>query len=255
MIAIETATQATSRRLEAWAIDVCVVPLDRLRTPVSAFVGMLSPDERERAERFVFERDRRRFAACRGALRVALGEYLGLDPAAVSFAYGRRGKPFLPGRELSFNVSHTDGLALFAFSRTDWIGVDVESLSRQVDAEALAQRFFCPDEVRDLVSVAAHERVEAFFNGWTRKESYIKAIGDGLSCPLDSFSVTLRPGDPAAIRWIDGDDASRWGMAAFKPIEGFVAAVTSPLASARVRVRFWGDDGTAPVWGMQDGRS
>ncbi len=241
MTTVERTTALADCRLDDGAIDVRVVELDRLADRIPELERTLSADERARAARFVFDCDRQRFAICRGALRLALGEYLSVEPSAVSFAYERHGKPYLPGREVSFNVTHTDGLALLAFARTAPIGVDVESLGRQLDAEALATRFFSADEVRDFMSVAPERRTEAFFNGWTRKESYIKAIGDGLSCPLDSFSVTLRPGDRPAIRWIDGDDASRWAMAAFRPVEGYVAAVTSPLASARVRIRGWAE--------------
>jgi 4'-phosphopantetheinyl transferase len=238
-IVMQAEPAASRRSIDVNAIDVRVVELDALVDASADLAATLSADECARAARFVFERDRERFVICRGALRAVLGEYLGVAPAAVTFAYADRGKPYLPGRELSFNVTHTKGLALFAFSRTAPIGVDVESLDREVDAESLATRFFSADEARDFLSVPAGQRTEAFFNCWTRKESYIKAIGDGLSCPLHSFSVTLRPGDPAAIRWIDGDDASRWAMAAFQPVDGYVAAVSTPLTSPRLRVQTW----------------
>lgn len=189
---------------------------------------LLSADERARAARFVFERDRRHFVICRGTLRETLGANLDREPSSVTFVYGPQGKPALPGGELEFNVSHSAGLALFAFSATGPVGVDVESLDREVDAETLAARFFSEQEAHDLLSVPSEQRREAFFNCWTRKESYIKAVGDGLQCPLDSFSVSLRPGEPAAMRWIQRADHNTWRIATLQPARRYVAAIATP---------------------------
>jgi 4'-phosphopantetheinyl transferase len=188
----------------------------------------------------MFERDRHHFVVCRAALRLTLGDYLGIDPAAMSFAYATNGKPSLTQDEgLWFNVSHAAGLAVLAFSSDGPVGVDVESLARVVNADELAPRFFAADETRDLLSVPLSQRTEAFLNGWTRKESFIKATGDGLSRPLDSFSVTLRPGEPAAIRWIEGDDASAWDLRAFQPASGFVAALAGRHAVTHIDLSEW----------------
>jgi 4'-phosphopantetheinyl transferase len=210
---------------QASAVTVLSVWLDQPDATFERCLRLLSADEADRASRFVFERDRRHFVVCRGSLREALGALLDRDPASVVFAYGPQGKPVLRDGELEFNVSHSAGLALFAFSGNRPVGVDVESLDREVDAEALATRFFSPQEAADLLSVPIEQRREAFFNCWTRKESYIKALGKGLQCPLDSFSVTLGPGQKAAIRRIDGDDPARWEIVAFTPAHGYVAAV------------------------------
>lgn len=209
------------------AVRLQSVCLDQPESAFARFLRLLSRDELARASRFVFDRDRRRFVVCRGALRESLGRLLGREPASIVFEYGERGKPSLPDANLHFNVSHSAGLALFAFSTTGPIGVDVEHVERSVDAEALATRFFSPDEAQELLTVTPNQRRRAFFNCWTRKESFIKAIGDGLSRPLDSFSVTLRPGDPATMRRIDGDDAAEWQLAAFEPAHGYVAAVAA----------------------------
>jgi 4'-phosphopantetheinyl transferase len=204
----------------------------------------LSTDEHARAARFLFERDRRQFVVCRGMLRLTIGEYLGIDPSGVSFAYAPNGKPSLQqDARLWFNISHAGGLALLAFSGEGPLGVDVESLDRVVNAEELGPRFFAADETRDLMSVPPSQRTEAFLNGWTRKESFIKATGDGLSRPLDSFSVTLRPGEPAALRWINGDDASAWHLRAFQPAKGFVAALARRHAVTHVDLSMWGEIG------------
>ena len=195
MIDCQTPSSPITRRLAEGAVDVRSLWLDQAPGICAALERVLSTDERERAARFVFERDRRHFIVCRGTLRVAVGEYLDMDPSAVRFTYGPLGKPALADDAgLAFNVSHAAGFALLAFARKAPIGVDVESLNRQIDAEQLATRFFSADEANDLLTVPVSQRVEAFFNCWTRKESYIKAIGDGLTVPLDSFSVTFAPG-------------------------------------------------------------
>jgi 4'-phosphopantetheinyl transferase len=207
---------------------------------------LLSADERARAARFVFERDRHRFVVCRGALREALGALIDGEPARLAFSYSRHGKPALLHSDVEFNVSHAAGLALFAFSKGTAVGVDVESLERRVDSETLAARFFSRDEANDLLMLPPPQRSEAFFNGWTRKESYIKAIGAGMSRPLDSFSVTLRPADPVVIRRIDGDDAREWQLTAFRPAPGFVAACATRRPAAPTYVCEWRDAASSP---------
>ena len=239
MIVREAAPASIIPRLDEGVVHIRSLWLDQEPQVSAALERFLSADERARAARFMFERDRRHFIVCRGALRAALGEYLDMDPPAVRFTYGRRGKPDLAEDSgLAFNVSHAAGLALLAFARTGPIGVDVESVNRRIEAEELATRFFSEDEAKDLLTVPLPQRAEAFFNCWTRKESYIKAIGDGLTVPLDSFSVTLVPGQPAAMRWIAGDDAHRWRIAAFAPAPGFVAAVSTSWVPESVNISF-----------------
>ncbi len=129
-----------------------------------------------------------------------------LRPKKRVSAYGPKGKPALAARErpLRFNVSNSGDLAAYAFTFDCEIGVDVEHRRRLLEIESIAQRFFAPDEVAELMDLPESERPDGFFNCWTRKEAYIKAVGDGLSVPLDSFRVTLQPGVPA--RMVD----SRW---------------------------------------------
>jgi 4'-phosphopantetheinyl transferase len=175
-------------------------------------------------------------------LRVALGAYLQCDPMSVRFQYGPYGKPSLASEsDVVFNVSHASGLALFAFARRRLLGVDVESLDRAVDAEGLAYRFFAPDEARDVMSVAQHDRAAAFLNCWTRKESFIKALGDGLSRPLDSFSVTVRPDERAVLRRVDGDDPRMWHIEALNPAPGFVAAIATRGGLSHVDLLDWNE--------------
>ncbi len=179
----------------------------------------LSADERERAERFHFEKDRTRFVVARGGLRSILGRYTGLHPARLQFSYGAQGKPELAGMAgqhsaLRFNLSHAGTQALYAVTGGRKIGVDVEFIRADFASMEIAERFFSPREVAALRELPTQARTRAFFNCWTRKEAYIKALGEGLSCPLDSFAVSLAEEDAGALLWSasGGREVERWTM-------------------------------------------
>lgn len=192
---------------------------------------LLSADERERAERFHFRRDRDHFIAARGLLRLLLSRYLGLPPQQLSFSYSPYGKPSLAAERdrarLRFNVSHSQGIALYAFTLEREIGVDVEYIRQDVVGESVAEHFFSAQEVASLRSLPAEVQPQAFFNCWTRKEAFIKARGEGLSFPLDQFDVSLVPGEPAALISTRNDllEASRWSLQTLPVEEGYVAAL------------------------------
>ena len=175
---------------------------------------LLEPEERDRAARFRFDHLQHAFILARGGLRVLLGCYLGVCPAAVQFTYGSKGKPTLSGGSVEFNVSHSGGLAVFAFTFGCEIGVDVEQIRSLPDMLEIASQFFCVEETAELMALPAGERERAFFLCWTRKEAYIKATGDGLSAPLDSFRVALRPGAPARFVHFkhDASAAASWTL-------------------------------------------
>ena len=178
----------------------------------------LDLDERERAARFHFEKHRRRFILGRGFLRLLLGRYLKIAPEEVRFAYGPYGKPSLADEHeasgLRFNASNSHELAVYAFVQEREIGVDVEYIKDDFQSEEIAGHFFSAREVQTLLALPKDERTAAFFRCWTRKEAYIKAIGSGLSHPLDQFDVTLTAHEPAALLRDaqDADVATRWEM-------------------------------------------
>ncbi len=152
-----------------------------------------------RTGRFVAESDRVRFMACRAALRRILAGLLDADPAEIKFQYSEFGKPSLIGehsRGFHFNVSHSDNIAMIAVTSQSQIGVDVERVRPDIDATGIAERFFSAVEREMLASLPGELQVEAFFRCWTRKEATIKAIGEGLSFPLDQFDVSLAPMSP-----------------------------------------------------------
>jgi 4'-phosphopantetheinyl transferase len=191
----------------------------------------LTADERQRAERYVFQKDRTHFVVARGLLRVLLGRYLRQDPRHLHFTYGPHGKPALAtdtGRaSMHFNVSHSHGLALYAITRGREVGVDVERIRPAVVQEQIAEHFFSPREVIVLRALPPPLQAPAFFACWTRKEAYIKAKGDGLTLPLDQFEVSLAPGEPAALlrtAW-DPQEAAGWALQDLAPAPGYRAAV------------------------------
>ena len=161
------------------------VNLERVSADEQRWENLLSTDERERAARFRFPRDRRRYTATRALLRALLGGYLETEPESLNFRYTEHGKPALAGANegsnLQFNVSHSDGVALFGLTLGRTIGVDVERVRHDFDVVTIAKRFFSATEQRTFAALPAAQHHRAFFDCWTRKEAYVKALGDGCT--------------------------------------------------------------------------
>jgi len=195
---------------------------------VNTFYELLSQDEQERALRFRVERPRRDFVLTRGTLRLLLACYQGSTPREVRFCYTALGKPALEDeRSLNFNVSHADGLTLIALVQQRAIGVDVENLGRESDAERLAERFFSEHERQALRRLRGDDLQTAFFRCWTRKEAYIKAKGEGLTLPLHQFDVSIAADDRDALLATRPDpaEAGRWTICDVPVGPGYMAAV------------------------------
>jgi 4'-phosphopantetheinyl transferase len=203
---------------------------------------LLNGEERARADRFLVEHARSAFVATRSALRRLASGYLGVPAGDLNFGAGPQGKPYLTGSpaRLKFNVSHTAGLAVLGFAWDAEIGVDVERLRPMEDMDAIAARFFAATEVSELRSVeGSEERTAAFYRCWTRKEAYIKAVGGGLSIPLDGFHVAFLEGEAPAV------SVPGWVMHAWVPEAGYVAAtavnVQAPTVTPWFHQRQWLD--------------
>ncbi len=212
-------------------VHVWAVRLDSPPAHIDALYATLSADECERSSRFHFDRDRRRYICARGALRQLLSRYLDAAAEEFTFSYGPNGKPSLSGRfrgALTFNVSHSDELALVAIGREIELGVDVEAVRALDDADGIASRFFAPRENERLRSLPDGIRTDAFFACWTRKEAYLKALGSGLAKPLDAFEVTFAP-DEAASLLVYGDDreTARWKLRELAPGAGYTGALVT----------------------------
>ena len=236
----EPTTPPRPGQVHVWTAD-----LDQPPVAVARLLPTLDAAERARAGRFRFEELRRRFAAGRGLLRHLVSRYLGIPPGEVEFDYGPHGKPSVRGHEcLSFNVSASGRHFLAGFTAGAALGVDVERLRAIDDIEGIARRFFAPGEVRSLLSQPSGERMSAFFTCWTRKEAYVKAVGGGLSIPLDGFEVTLGAGE--AARLVSASGAASvgrdWTMLAIASPPGTVAAAAVEGSVAElVTMRCWPD--------------
>jgi len=197
-------------------VDVWRVSLDFLSIPVQWAQSTLSADEAQRALRFRFEEDRQRFIIAHACLREVLSRYLGCEPKQINFSTNENGKPELsPHNNLDFNLSHSGGYVLIAVACERKVGVDVEHFRPgNLDHDKIARRYFSQSEVSELTALPPRLQMEGFYNCWTRKEAYIKALGVGLSLPLDSFDVSLTPDEPAVLREArpDPNEASRWTL-------------------------------------------
>jgi len=190
--------------------------------------SQLAQDVLARASRFVFPLDRDRYIVGRGILRAILGRYMRWSSAAVEFTYEAHGKPRLrlgdADPPIRFNVSHSGGLAVYAFSCSREIGIDIEAIQPDVALEDIAEHFFSSKELAEFRLLPPEQRREGFFLCWTRKEAYFKALGAGLTLPLNSFDVSLTPGMPE--RLISADSA-RWMLHSFVPAAGYAGAIVA----------------------------
>jgi len=222
------------------ANEIHVWKQDLSRAPAEAeLLGrLLSPDELERAGRFRFDMNRTEYIVSRGTLRTLLGSYLGVSPPELQFVYSEYGRPSLAdgvsSGALNFNVAHSGGVALLAFARGRRIGIDVERVRRDFGTSEVAEHFFSSAERVALRQLPQDDQHEAFFRCWTRKEAFIKALGEGLSHPLDQFDVTLAPDDPAALLATrpDASEVKRWMLWDIHLSDDYAAALAAEMNSA-----------------------
>ena len=213
-----------NREVHLWAVQ-----LDASDRDLARCFSWLSVEEGDRAERFKFDQHRRDFVVSHGILRLLLGEYLKTSPADIIFSHGTKGKPAVTdtGLSIRFNMSHSGRMAVYAFTAGCEVGVDVERIRPMTDMEDIAARFFSAEEAAELKDVEEANRTQGFFNCWTRKEAYIKAVGDGLSLPLDGFRVSLKPSEPAELLSLGGDAqaAKLWTLHHFVPATDYIGAI------------------------------
>jgi 4'-phosphopantetheinyl transferase len=225
--------------VHVWKADLDTPPIS-----VQALRNSLSEDELIRAGRFHLERDRQRFMVARGLLRSLLGSYLEADPSRLRFCYGPHGKPALRGSPgcdagLQFNLSHSGKLAVYAITYRRRIGIDLEQIDIPFDYEALAARFFTARERAFLHAAPAGTGPERFMSCWTRKEAYLKAIGEGFSFPIDQVDVSRTLGQPLAELAVAGNLAggADWSVRELVPAPGYLAALV--VEGDRWRLQCW----------------
>jgi 4'-phosphopantetheinyl transferase len=236
-----------SHEVHIWCASLDVPPETSAR-----LYATLSSDERKRTARLRFTRDQQRFIVAHGTLRNVLGRYLQIQPDRISYVNSAFGKPDL-GPEfdsrLKFNLSHSAGLALIAVAADSDVGVDVEYIRAHTDYEEIARRFFSAAEVDQLIALPKQLYAEAFISCWTKKEAYLKACGDGLAIPLNSFSVPLTTDlahSPVDLYVASNDivPAKRWSFYTLQPAPGYIGALA--IEGSRWRLSQW-------QWKMRQG--
>lgn len=226
-------------RLRQNEVHIWKAHLDLGPALAAQFSEVLSDLERSRAERFIFDIDRSRFVVARSVLRILLARYLNGSAETIEFVYGPNGKPGLRANsDIRFNLAHSGGLALYAFSRGPELGLDVESRRRFTNLEnaKIVQSYFSTKEQAEFNSLDPIRQQTAFYLGWTRKEAYLKARGAGLQMRLQSFDVSLTPGGPARLT---SEDASKWELHSFCLEPDFVAALVVERANSTLRYWEW----------------
>ena len=219
-------------RLSSHEIHIWCADLKRALAEQAILYDLLSIDERKRVSEYKFEKDAQYYTCARGILRTILGRYLTMEPQNIHFLYNDYGKPYLVTEKKSnfvqFNLSHSGDLALYVFSKDYEVGIDLEKVKSFDNLLDIAQQFFSVQEIANLNTVQAERRLESFYKCWTRKESVIKAIGCGLSFPLDQFTVSFAHNEPARI--VDLQLASSinkvWSLYSVDTIPGYQGAVT-----------------------------
>ncbi|WP_245876318.1 4'-phosphopantetheinyl transferase family protein [Tychonema bourrellyi] len=227
-----------SDEVHVWRVD-----LEMRASCLQSLQESLSTDELKRAERFYFQKDRAHFIAARGILRKILGCYLNKNPNELRFSYNPYGKPSLVTAvseyKLCFNLSHSHGIALIAVEQNREVGIDIERIRKDFPYQQIAESFFSPFENAVLRSLPEHQQLRAFFTCWTRKEAYIKAVGKGLSIPLNGFDVAIAPGEPAALlNFLENPkEVSRWSL--IELIPGLDMVATLAVEGDRFKILCW----------------
>ncbi|MCP4537296.1 MAG: 4'-phosphopantetheinyl transferase superfamily protein [Chloroflexi bacterium] len=225
-------------------IHVWRASLELTTAHITSLYASLSPDEQARANRFRFNKLREHFVAARGLLRAILSQYLHVSPGQLEFRYNPHGKPSLIPSEkytVNFNLSHSEGLALYAVSYAESIGIDLELVRPISDMEQLVERFFSSQERTMFRALPPNQKLAAFFTCWTRKEAYLKARGEGLTLPLDQFDVSLIPGEPATLLSDRTTplNISPWSLQDLHPGPEYVAALAAQGDNWRLKYWQW----------------
>lgn len=200
--------------------------LDKPPSEIDNFRKILSQDELQKADRYKFDSDRNNYITCRAILRNILSQYSDFSPDEIIFSYTDKGKPYLNGNEIKFNLAHTNSYAAYAIIKEKEVGIDLEYVRRIPDALKIASRYFSSAEINELKEISETELDRAFLNCWTRKEAFIKATGDGLSYPLADFSISLNS-DLPEILYIKGklSEIKEWSLYNVKVESDYVSSL------------------------------
>jgi 4'-phosphopantetheinyl transferase len=228
----------SDRKLAGDNVHVWAASLALSLESICSYDKTLSPDERKRAVRFHFERDRNRFIAGRGILREILGGYLGLPPSQLRFDYGQQGKPVLANlpaqRPLHFNVAHSDDLILIAAARTCLVGIDVELVRPVPEFQDIVGKNFSTQAAAKIMATPRERQLAAFYQLWTRNEACLKATGEGLS-------DAKWTGEPSQRRPVQENIqmTEAWTVVELNPAQGYAAALAATAAGLTISCWRW----------------
>ena len=207
---------------------------------LTSYWSILNELEKEKATKYRFEKDRDCSIIARGVIRMLLGNYLKIHPKDVKLKLGEFGKPFLNElSDIQFNVSHSANAIVLTFVKKDKIGVDIEHTKRNIEVNTIAKQFFSKEEITALFSLDEKYQKQAFFNCWTRKEAFIKALGSGLSFPLDQFVVsldTIKNAQLLATKW-DDKEKEKWFLKSFEAVKDYIGALS--VKGKITDVKYW----------------
>jgi 4'-phosphopantetheinyl transferase len=209
---------------------------------IEKLTTLLSTDEIVRASKFRFAQHKSRFIAARGILRQLLGKYLQVSPSNVTLTYSDRGKPQLPHNSpLQFNLSHSQEYGLFGFTLNYLIGVDLEYQRVMPDALNIAQRFFSVREFKMLEEMPQEQQARLFFQLWTAKEAYLKAIGTGLSGSLASIEICVDENHFPYLspRQENEIETKHWSLYSCTPEINYLGAIAINYALSVQHISYW----------------
>lgn len=224
------------------SVNVYWVSVAKNQNLISVYQKYLSVDEQEKASRFKFKVDKERFIISRGILRILSGRFLQIDPKQIEFNYSEYGKPsYRENQDLKFNLSHSEDMIVIGFTKGFEIGIDVEFIKTDFEPLKLARNFFSKTEITLLENQPKSELFKTFFRCWTRKESFIKAEGSGLSFPLDQFAVSADIDDHAELLQTDWDFSERyqWKLYSYIPATQYIGALAVRNKLSRIEFFDW----------------
>jgi 4'-phosphopantetheinyl transferase len=225
----------TAADVHVWTIAVDPDAVARLRP-------YLAPEEEEQSARLHEPGDAGRHIVAHGALRLILASYVAADPRSLRFEAAAKGKPALVRghamADIRFSLAHSGAMVLCAVANSRAVGIDVEHIDDGFDFDPVAGLSFSLAELAALARLPARDRRAAFFAGWTRKEAYLKGLGEGPGYPLAGFDVSLAPGAAAALlaSRIDADAPRRWFLCDLAVERGYAAALAVERCGSSVVV-------------------
>ncbi len=224
----------TGEDVHIWRID-----LSDPSNAESAFLNLLSADERQRADKFHFEKDRSRFIVRRSMLRKLLSSYLDMPPVELNFVYNNFEKPALELEiPIRFNSSSSKGIGMVAITLTARIGIDIEFVDAAFPKLEIAEKYFSTDEVSAIRDLQPELQTAAFFDCWTKKEAYIKAVGDGMSHPLPNLVISSKKPDSFSID-ATSEETKGWCVTSFIPEQNYIASLAYESGQKAVKYFHW----------------